>query len=335
MPIAEGGGPRPPYHESFLENIVNVHWQSVGGIFVSGDECCWERYTRYPDNKKILPWLPLGAMSFTSGGTTIASAYAKTNGGPVFLLGGTAATGGATIMRSADGYTWTTPFGHVHGVFDNVSALVWDHEENKFFAMIDDKTAYSPNGISWFFSGDNFFDHCKGIIPNTPMGVYGYDSSSDMIIYPDSEGNAVAVVNASFMDAEEFTIWTGVPYVSCVAYAGGIWHTGGGEEHFITSRTTTSINGGEDWFFSSVGDLGMGGGDYAVLTMIGAPIQDIKSSSKDPKVSSPGFKPTPVTMVARQANAGRSQQSQRGIMAAAISPPRAPRTRLRRPARTI
>jgi hypothetical protein len=353
----EGGGPRPPYHESFLENIVNVHWQSVGGVFVSGDECCYERYTRYPDNKKVLSWIGLGPMSFTTGGTTLASAYGKTKDGPVFLMGGsTNKVGGATIMRSTDGYTWTTPFGHVNGVFDNVSALVWDEKANRFFALISSFSdtagtkyvAYSPDGIFWFFSGDNFFDHCHGIIPDTPMGVYGYDSSADVIIYPDGEGNAIAVVNASFMDAEEFMIWTGVPYVSCVAYAGGIWHAGGGTTHFNSSITATSLNGGEDWVYSTFGNIGMAG-DFAVLTMVGAPIQHFKASSKDPKIVpaddfSEFFIPAPQLVarqsqtfipVARQDNASRPQQSRHGIMAAAISPPRAPRTRLRRHQRTI
>jgi len=333
MAPPEGGGRNPPYRESFLENIVNVHWQSVGGVFASGDECCWERYTSYPDNKKILPWLPLGSLAFSPSGSTVSSAYGKTPHGPLFMLGGTG-PGGGILMTSPNGYSWTNQ--GVGQYFNNVGGLVYDYDENLFFATEDGtRCIYSADGTSWFNSGDDFFSHCKGIIPDTPMGVYGYDSSSDMIIYPDGEGNAVAVVNASFMGAEEFTIWTGVPYVSCVAYAGGIWHVGGGGSHFGNSVTSTSINGGEDWFLSSVGTLGVSDGDFAVLTMIGAPIQHFKSSPNAPKVSSPGFKPTPVTMVARHDNASRSQQSQRGIMAAAISPPRAPRTRLRRSQRPI
>jgi hypothetical protein len=277
MPVMEGGGPRPPYHESFLENVIAVSWQRTGGVFVSGDFCCYQRYTRLPDNKfGNFKWVPLGSMAFGDGGGTHASSYARVGKTPTFLLGGVGPFGGV-LEISNDGYKWENlQAGGVMG--ENIRALVWDKEEKRFYCDVGNiRCYYSPDGRNWFYAATSFDDHCKNPL-GAPDGVYGYDRQHDVVIYPGWNG-AVAIVNASQPDAEEFELWVGLDEVNAVTYAGGIWHCGGGIGD--SSATTTSLDGGDFWFYSTVGSMGMTG-DYAITTMVGAPIQHFKIAASAP-----------------------------------------------------
>jgi hypothetical protein len=332
MPLQEGGGPRPPYHESFLENIIAVNWGApTGGIFVSGDFCCYQRYTRLEDNKSAnFKWIGLGSMAFTDGGGTVSGSYAKTAGGPVFLLGGhRGGVGGGVLMRSTDGYSWTAmQAGPLMG--DDISALVWDKQEKRFYLDPGggQRPYYSADGIYWFYSGTHFEDHCKNPL-GAPDGVYGYDKKNDVVIYP-YNNEAVAIVNASTMDAEEFTIWVGLDFVYAINFTGGIWMAGGGAGG--DSATTTSLDGGNFWFYSTTGSLNMTG-DYDITVMLGAPIKDFRNT-KSTAPSTKGREEQTETVVRPPSTllgATHGRQSVRpglGVMAAAISPPRRPRLRL-------
>ena len=82
----EGGGPNPPYKESFLENIVAVGWGGTGGVFVSGDFCCYQRYTKLEDNKSFdFGWFGLGSLAFgDAGGTKTPAPMARLQTGRCF-----------------------------------------------------------------------------------------------------------------------------------------------------------------------------------------------------------------------------------------------------------
>jgi hypothetical protein len=362
----EGGGPNPPYKESFLENIVAVGWGGTGGIFVSGDFCCYQRYTRLEDNKSMdFGWFGLGSMAFGDLGGTESSTYGKTAGGPVFLLGGH--RGGEydanVLMRSTDGYKWQAQGVGPVIYTDN---LVFDWDEKRFYAAGPSATgacAYSSDGIYWFISGTPFEKHCKGIMPGVPDGVYGYDYAHDLLIYP-MQGEAFAVVNASQSDAEEFPVFTGLTNCFTIAYVGGVWMAGGGGgmgAFDMGSVTTCSLDGGNFWFYSTVGDLGMTG-DYAVTTMVSAPNKHFRGRSTapttyqkaqtgtavtpPPTLMSAEPPPTLVTMSAPPlmravptlfggTNASGPQRSKFGTLASAIAPSRRPRARLRRAYRHI
>jgi hypothetical protein len=345
----EGGGPNPPYKESFLENIVGVGWGGSGGVFISGDFCCFQRYTKLEDNKSMdFGWFGLGSMAFGDLGGTESSTYAKTPWGPVFLIGGH--RGGEydanILMRSTDGYKWDSQ--GVGGVIftDN---LVWDEDERRFYAGDSDGyyCSYSSDGVYWYISGTEFHTHCKGIMTGTPDGVYGYDKRHDLLIYPD-QGEAWAVVNASRGDAESFPVWVGIDAVFTIAYVGGIWMAGGGMD---TSMTTCSLDGGNFWFYSTVGDLDMNG-DYAVTTMVGAPIKDFRNrkttapstyqkAQTGTAVTPPLVSATaslipvgPAPLIGVQ-NASGSQRTKFGTLASAIAPSSRPRARLRKTFRHI
>jgi hypothetical protein len=349
MPYQEGGGPHPPYKESFLENIVAVGWGGTGGVFVSGDFCCYQRYTQLEDNKSMdFGWLGLGSMAFGDAGGTESSSYGKTSGGPVFLLGGH--RGGdfsaSVLMRSNDGYKWSS---QQAGALIGTDMLVFDWDEKRFYASSarasQGECSYSPDGTYWYISGTPFESHCKGIMPGVPDGVYGYDYAHDLLIYP-MQGEAFAVVNASRSDAEEFPVFTGLGNVFAIAYVGGVWMAGGGGgmgSFDMGSVTTTSFDGGNFWFYSSAGDLGMTG-DYAITTMVGAPNKHFKKttapSTYQKAQTGTAVTPPAVTTVASPTllgvqNASGQKRSKFGTLASAIAPSRRPRARLRRAYRHI
>lgn len=348
----EGGGPNPPYKESFLENIVAVGWGGSGGIFVSGDFCCYQRYTRLEDNKSDdFRWFGLGSLAFGDLGGTESSSYGKTSQGPVFLIGGH--RGGAedshVLMRSTDGYKWDSNVAY-GDVF--TEQLVWDKDERRFYAggpVGLDYCSYSPDGLRWYLSVTDFHTHCKGIMTGTPDGIYGYDSRNDLLIYPDG-GEAWAVVNASSGDAESFPIWVGIESVYTIAYVGGIWMAGGGSGGTGNSMTTCSLDGGNFWFYSTVGDLDMTG-DYAVTTMVGAPIQDFRGKKSTapstyqkaqtgtavaiPEMPTTLLVPVgPAPLIGVQ-NASGSQRTKFGTLASAVAPASHPRARLRKSFRHV
>lgn len=199
---AEGGGRFPPFSESFLERIVNVSWQSTGGVFVSGDYCCFERYVRMERADSAQRWIGLGSLAFTDGGQTFAGAYANVNGQPTFLLGGHGFNSSGRhglIMVSNDGLNWATSI--ILPQQEDVIGLVWDsdaHEKNLagqttisgqglFYAdpdRDDGRCYYSPDGKSWFYAYGHFADYCKGVVPGVPDGVYGYLPSQDLLMFP-------------------------------------------------------------------------------------------------------------------------------------------------------
>lgn len=346
MPQLEGGGPHPPYKESFLENIVNVSWQELGGVFVSGDECCYQRYTRLEDNKSFnFKWLGLGSLAFGDGGTTVASSYGFTKAGkPTFLIGGSG-HGGGVLMMSNDGYKWTNvQAGPVMG--NHISNLVWDKEEKRFYCDVGEgmRPYYSDDGTYWYYSGTHFADHCKNPL-GAPDGVYGYDKSQDVVIYPTGDG-AVAVVDASTPFAQEFGIWVGLDFVGAITYRGGIWMAGGSTGGDFA--TTVSLDGGNFWFYSTVGAMNMTG-NYEIFTMVSAPLRDFKkaapASTASPvnvsrfPVTSPvataavaavsAATATPMTRSGDKPDASQPQRPKLGPLASAVTPPRRPRVLLR------
>lgn len=335
---AEGGGRLPPYKESFLENIVNVSWQGTGGVFVSGDFCCYQRYTRLENNKSDrFRWLALHSLAFGDGGGTESSSYGKTVNGPVFLLGGHGGIhghSGGVLMTSNDGYRWIEQIAGWY--FDNISGLVWDVNEKRFYATDGSSTCiYSSDGIHWAVSGTAFEEHCRNPL-GAPDGFYGYDKSNDMVIYP-KHGEAIVITNASTMDAEEFPINVGMSQVNAINFTGGIWMAGGGRsggDLTYVSITTTSLDGGNHWFYTTAGDLGMTG-DFQITTLIGAPIQDFRGAyapkGKLPPVDFSGTRPQvpTTTAVFGAQNASQPQRPQHGVVATAISPPRRFRPRIR------
>ena len=189
-------------------------------------------------------------------------------------------------------------------------------------------------------------------MPGVPDGVYGYDYAHDLLIYP-MYGEAFAVVNASQADAEEFPIFTGLTNCFAIAYVGGVWMAGGGGgmgAFDMDSVTTCSLDGGNFWFYSTVGDLGMNG-DYAVTTMIAAPNKHFRGKSTAPStyqkaqtgtaVTPPLVTPSAAPLVRAvptlfgETNASGPQRSKFGTLASAVAPSRRPRARLRRTYRHI
>lgn len=303
---AEGGGRLPPYKESFFENIVGVSWHSTGGIFVSGDFCCYQRAARMEKNDSPQNWVPLGTLQFTPGGGTFASTYAKIGNLPTFVIGGHDGNRSSIIMRSHDGLKWEFVWRKAN---EGIESLVWDPDEKRFYAWYGDENSlgklcyYSPDGLRWFQSLTYFDDHCKGFVRGVADGVYGYDPANDILIFPgsplhgqdlDAVGLAqflgvYVIVDASTKFAQIYKVDTGLRENACVAYVGGIWIAAGTAPvatdlfgYQPRSGTATSIDGGANWEVVSQGPLKMSG-DWDVTTVIGAPIQHFKSipSSSD------------------------------------------------------
>ena len=53
-----------PFHESFLERIVGVNFGQTGGVFVSGDFCCFERYVKIPTWDAEQKWIMRGLQPY-------------------------------------------------------------------------------------------------------------------------------------------------------------------------------------------------------------------------------------------------------------------------------
>jgi hypothetical protein len=281
---AEGGGPLPPYKESFLENIVAVSWRTEGsgGVFVSGDRCCFQRCCTLEQRESKQKWTAIGALAFGPGGGTTASSYGLTRAGPVFLVGGHSGESEPILMRSQDGKKWSQVGAATAMAEFNIDQLVWDAEERRFYLQGDGegmRSFYSPDGLVWYFSRSSFESHCKGPLGG-PDGVYGFDQYNDLIIAPDGSGGAVAI-----QGKKTFRISVGLAQCNCVAYVGGVWMAGGAAIEAIptstmASATTSSIDGGKTWHVSTYGDLSMEGGDpspgFEITTMVAAPIRDFK-----------------------------------------------------------
>jgi hypothetical protein len=303
VPIAEGGGPRPPYHESFLENIVNVSWQTTGGVFVSGDFCCYQRYTKIPRWDSPQVWTMLGHLGLGDGGSTFSSTYGKVGNTPVFLIGGNTQNSEHAVLRSTDGVEWEFVIKQdLPGATDNsVRGLFWD---GKLFYVTqhgegeernrNKRCFYSPDGKKWYFAEKSFTEYCNYVLPGVPDGIYGYDSRTDMVIasykflrwYDEDDSDsssAYVITNATTNSQEIFQIDVGLSYVGAVAYVGGIWMAGGYgriyEDDILiktTSMTTCSLDGGQSWFISTAGH-GFNPFDDAIETIVGAPIRHFKS----------------------------------------------------------
>jgi hypothetical protein len=292
--FVEGGGRNPPYHESFLENIVNVSWQSTGGVFVSGDFCCYQRYVKIPRWDSPQDWTMLGHLGLSDGGSTFSSTYGKVGNTPVFLIGGNGPRGHA-ILRSTNGSDWEFV---LHMVLPNARAgsihgLFWDGK--MFYAspnFAGDQTGYqcyySPDGKSWFLARDSFNKYCSvGVLPGVPDGIYGYDPIADvligsykMLMWLDEDvgptSSAYIIANATSNQPRTFAIDIGLTYLGAVAYVGGIWMAGGfgpDGEGGNTSTTLSSLDGGHSWFVSTAGH-GINPFDDQIETIIGAPIGD-------------------------------------------------------------
>jgi len=291
-----------PFHESFLERIVNVNWAGSGAVFVSGDFCCFERYVKIPKFDAEQNWQGLGSLSFGPGGGTFASSYGNTEKeGPMFLIGGHGSGGtvGPILMRSRDGLKWERIGAASQMAHNDILALVWNERDKLFYLKSDhsdNRAYYSADGLYWFFAYSTFETYCIGIIPGVADGVYGYDKSQDLVIIPaynlpNSEftsGNVVAITNAS-KKPKQHVIDVGLRSCNCVAYKGGIWMAGGNEVTIPDkdgnlppsswSGTTSSIDGANTWFVSTVGDSHQEEeptGGYSVETIVGAPVQDFK-----------------------------------------------------------
>lgn len=273
--VAEGGGPLPPFRESFLERLVAVNWGGSGAVFVSGDFCCFQRYARMEKKDSEQKWKALGSMAFDSGGGTFSSTYAKVGNLPTFVIGGHSGDSNATLMLSHDGLKWD----HIDSFAgaNSVDSLVWDADEKQFYLWLDSTTVFrSADGHSWSPSSTSFASHCKGILQGVADGVYGYDPARDTLIYP-SGGTATIRSDASTVQAQESSLDVGLSECKCVAYTGGIWMAGG--QIGIESGTTSSIDGGATWFVTTSKGLGSDGepdNGYRVETIIGAPVQDFR-----------------------------------------------------------
>jgi hypothetical protein len=270
-----------PFHESFLERIVGVNFGGgSGGVFVSGDECCFERYAMMETFDSPQKWVGLGSLAFSPSGNTAASSYGLTHVGPIFLLGGSNHSTGPILMRSRDGKEWENIGAATAMAQSHIDKLVWDAEERRFYLQGDgtgQRPFYSHDGLAWYFAYESFESHCKGPLEGVADGVYGYNPRNGVIIAPDGTAGAIVM-----QGNQTFNIDVGMYSCNCVAYVGGIWMAGGyaygsGSSRF--SVTTSSIDGGNTWFYSTLGDIdGMTGfpEGYEITTMIGAPIRDFR-----------------------------------------------------------
>jgi hypothetical protein len=252
-----GGGSLPPHGEDYFNRIVNVHWRkrrvaAVGGIFASGDVCCYIRASTGGFN-----WQPLGPEAFTSRGSITGGAYAKSGGRPTFLLcgedggieGGGSETIQGMIMESNDGFSWRTIFAQVGTL---VQSVVWDPAIGMFTATIQ---ATGEGSGTWTEQFGSWVGRPEDISPYSD-GITGFNPETGQTIGPEQ----VPVIDAR-----------------CVAFAGGIWVAGGSLEH-VNSATAASLDG-ENWVVVSQGSLGMtdsdgNDADFAITAIIGAPISD-------------------------------------------------------------
>ena len=259
----EGGGELPPYGEDWFQRIVDVNWAGAGGVFVSGDSCCFERYVKLEKPTLDQEWIGLGALEFGSARTE-ASSYAKIDGKPVILLGGTRdgfpdpTDYGGLIMMSRDGLSWRRVF------FDKdnptVSELFWNTKEKRFLANVSARCFVSPDGQKWTEIEDDFWDHVT-----TPHGEadgkVGYDAKNDLYILPWE-------LDLDFMGV-----------IECTAFVNGIWMAGG-ETSNGDSGTACSIDGGKTWELVTSGALEMEFdglvGNFGILTMIAVPLGDLE-----------------------------------------------------------
>jgi hypothetical protein len=260
----EGGGQLPPYGEDLFQRIMDVNWVGGGngGIWVSGDYCCYLRYAKVSPPTLKQNWSGLSSLMFGDGGGNYSSTYAKINGRPTFLMSGQGNNygfgWGGIIALSHNGTDWITVL-----FLDSYSAvhdLVWDSRVNAFFGNggnPDFGCWKSRTGYDWaYVGGEDFYNHCPLGVAD---GVVGYDPDTGVMITPDD-------INNAFGD---------VFNCGCVGFCNGIWMAGGGTHGRGDSATYSSIDGGKTWDIVTEGAIGMTG-NYEVLCITGAPIEDFQ-----------------------------------------------------------
>jgi hypothetical protein len=207
------------------------------------------------------------------------------------------------IMASHDGEHWDTVVDRVTLLLPATallfSDLVWDKDANKGNGSFFCKTVQQPeltegcyqsaDGYSWTAGGGKFEDHCKGVhrekgppdLKGQPDGLYGYDKSKDLLIWPESGSGGVKIKKKT-KDGKGYTeesMSIGTDFgATCVAFVGGIWEVGGdipiagGPQN--TAATYTSTDDGKTWQQVSKGALGMHeetGQAPGIQVIVGAP----------------------------------------------------------------
>jgi hypothetical protein len=257
----EGGGDIPPFGEDIINKIVDVNFGGGGGgVFVSGDVCCFVRYLNVEGVTLEQDWGGLGAFAFGDLGIIWSASYALIDGVPTFLIGGVTEDDVALIIASYDGLEWYDAFRSEE--YNSVYNLVWSEEERAFFGDVSggpNLCITSADGFTWKIHYSYFWDHVTGPT-SEPDGIAGYDPVNDLVIYPNEVND-----RQSFM------------YANCTAFADGLWMAGGymlfdpdDPLNPDESATATSIDGGVTWVLVSSGAIGMHA-DYGVEVMVAAP----------------------------------------------------------------
>ena len=204
----EGGGRIPPYGEDIINRIVDVNFGGAGdgGLFVSGDHCCFFRYANVNGATDEQDWHGLGSLDFGDGGVIESGSYAVVNGRPTFLMGGIPDDRrSGMIMLSHDGIHWQTVY-----EIARVYAIIWD--VNRGIFLWPDELRLHPISGRVCMGGEQHFRRC--ILGLEPVwrgdGVVGYDPDNDQMIFPND-------LNALYDNL----------FIECTGFVGGVWMAGG------------------------------------------------------------------------------------------------------------